>query len=93
MAKHAAPVQAFQDLLNVYVSNGWFPWGHKIVKNASLDKLVVVLPDTRIIFVAHKEESDDVVHHSYSVAELFSVESGLHEFVNWKTNGHAWKRE
>jgi hypothetical protein len=72
MAKHAAPVQAFQDLLNVYVSNGWFPWGHKIVKNASLDKLV---------------------HHSYSVAELFSVESGLHEFVNWKTNGHAWKRE
>jgi hypothetical protein len=51
------------------------------------------LPDTRIIFIAHKEESDDVVHHSYSVAELFSVESGLHEFVNWKTNGHAWKRE
>jgi hypothetical protein len=45
MAKRDLPIQEFQDLLNVFVSNGWFPWKHKIVKNKALDKLLVVTPD------------------------------------------------
>ncbi|MEI7477033.1 MAG: hypothetical protein WCJ81_00285 [bacterium] len=93
MAKREAPIQEFQDLLNVYVANGWFPWRHKIVKNTALDKLVVVQPDTRIVFMAHIDDTDKVIQHSYSVAELFSVESGIHEFVSRKVHGHAWKRE
>lgn len=93
MAKREFPIQAFQDLLNVYVSNGWFPWKHKIVKNAALNKVLVVLPDTKITFIAHNVDMDEEIPHCYSVAELFSVESGLHDFVSRKTRGQAWHRD
>ena len=93
MAKRELPIKEFQDLLNVYVWNGWFPWKHKIVKNAALDKLLVVQPDWKITFTSHLPESDQVVLCNYSVAELFSVESGLHDFVSRKTRGHARHRD
>ena len=93
MAKHEFPIKDFQNILNVYVGNGWFPWGHKIVKNDALDKVLVVKPDTRITFMAHIPESEQVMLHSYSIADLFSVESGLHDFVSWKNRGSAWKKE
>lgn len=93
MAKQDLPIQAFQDLLNLYVANWWFPWRHKIVKDENLDKFLVVENDSRITFIAHIADSEETKKHSYSVAELFSVESGLHDFVNWKTRGHAWNRE
>lgn len=90
MAKRELPIQEFQDVLNMYVANWWFPWKHKIIKNEQLDKLVVVASDSHIVFHAHGEQVDDVITHSYSVAELFSVESCLHDFVTWKTSGLSW---
>ncbi len=94
MAKHELPINEFQDLLNVYVANGWFPWKQKIVKNAELDKVLIVQPDSKITFVSHGEpDTDEVIDCSYSVAELFSVESGLHDFVNWKTEGAMWQKD
>lgn len=93
MAKRDLPIQEFQDLLNVYVSNGWFPWKHKIVKNKALDKLLVVTPDWKITFTCHKPESEEVILCNYSVADLFSVESGLHDFVSRKTRGQARQRD
>jgi len=85
MAKRDLPIQDFQNLLNTYVANGWFPWRHKIVKNKQQDKLLTVQPDGKIIFIAHNADMDDEISHLYSVAELFSVESCLHDFVSWKT--------
>jgi hypothetical protein len=94
MAKREYPIQEFQNLLNVYVSNGRFPWRHKIIKNEALDKLLVVEKDSRITFTAHgMENSEEIVTCSYSIADLFSVESWLHDFVNWKTHGNAWQKE
>lgn len=94
MVKRELPIQEFQDILNVYVSNGWFPWKHKIVKNEALDKLVVVDKDARIIFMAHHcDNPETIVPCSYSVAELFSVESSLHDYVNRKTRGYSWQRD
>lgn len=94
MAKRELPTQAFQDILNVYVSNGWFPWKHKIVKNDALDKLVVVTDDGKITFTAHHYENPEMtVPCCYSVADLFSLESSLHDYVNWKVRGYTWQRD
>jgi hypothetical protein len=54
--------------------------------------VLAVQPDGKIMFVAHVPESEAVKDHIYSVAELFSVESGLHDFVSWKRNGDVWQR-
>lgn len=89
MAKRDLPIKDFQDMLNVYVANGWFPWKHKIVKNKKQDRLLAVQPDGKILLVAHDVDNDSEISHLYSVAELFSVESCLHDFVSWKTRGHA----
>ena len=94
MVKHELPISEFQDLLNIYVANGCFPWRHKIVKNQELDKLLVVDTDSRITFIAHSDQVvDETIEYSYSVAELFSVESWIHDFVNWKTTGAMWQKD
>lgn len=93
MAKRDLPITEFQNLLNTYVSNGRFPWKHKIVKNAQQDKVLAVQADGKIIFVAHNVDMDDEISHLYSVAELFSIESGLHDFVSWKTRGKARQQD
>jgi hypothetical protein len=92
MAKAELPIQAFQDLLNVYIGNGWFPWRHKIVKDVNLDKILSVQADGKIRFHAHITDSEEIQDCIYSVAELFSVESGLHDFVSWKRNGDVRQR-
>ncbi len=64
------------------------------MKNAEMDKVLVVQPTSKITFSAYWDvDPEEVIEYSYSVAELFSVESGLHDFVNWKTEGQMWQKD
>ncbi len=80
-------------MLNMYVANGRFPRQQKIVKNDTMDKVLEVEPNGKVSFVAYIEDTWMSVRSTYSVAELFAVESGLHDFVSRKTRGQAWTRE
>jgi hypothetical protein len=97
MAKLELPIKAFEDLLNIYVSNGRFPWKHKMYADENGEKKVAVQQDGTLSFMAYlpeaeTETSKEVGEHIYSVAEVFSIESGIHYIVNWKAVGDSRQR-